>query len=76
MSRAPVAGLAVAYFATAYPTPDGDTIKGTYMLLALPAWGLSLGFAVDALWAYRRVRIPLVLVLGVSALVCAHFVLW
>lgn len=67
---------AVAYFGTAYPAPDGDTVKGTYMLVALPGWSLSFGFAVGALWAYRRARIPLVTILTVSAAVCAHFVLW
>jgi 4-amino-4-deoxy-L-arabinose transferase-like glycosyltransferase len=72
----PATLAALAYFATAYPTPDGDTVKGTYMLVALPAWALSLGFAVDALWTERRARIPLVAILALSALVCAHFVLW
>jgi 4-amino-4-deoxy-L-arabinose transferase-like glycosyltransferase len=69
--------VAIAYFATAYPTPDGDTIKGTYMLVALPAWALSFGLAVDALWATTRwARVPLAVVLGLSALACAHFLLW
>ena len=67
---------AIAYFGTAYPTSDGDTVKGTYMLVALPAWALGFAFAVDTLWAYSRARIPLVAVLAVSALVSAHFVLW
>ena len=68
--------VAVAYFSTAYPTPDGDTVKGTYMLVALPGWSLAFGFAVAALWAYRWARTPLVAILTLSAVVCAHFVLW
>jgi 4-amino-4-deoxy-L-arabinose transferase-like glycosyltransferase len=67
---------AIAYFATAYPTPDGDTVKGTYMLVALPGWALAFGFAVDAFWNYRRARLALVAILTVSAFVCARFVLW
>jgi hypothetical protein len=67
---------AVAYFATAYPTPDGDTVKGTYMLVALPGWSLGFAFAFDSLWTFRRARIPLVAILTVSAAVCANFVLW
>jgi hypothetical protein len=66
----------IAYFATAYPTPDGDTVKGTYMLVALPAWALAFGFAVDALWGYRRARLALVPILAVSALACVHFLWW
>jgi hypothetical protein len=46
----PLAALAGAvYFATAYPTPDGDTVKGSFMLTAVPAWAACFGFAFDGL---------------------------
>jgi hypothetical protein len=44
-------GVIVAYvlFAVAYPSSDGDTIKGTYLLMALPAGCLGAAFVVDVL---------------------------
>ena len=41
--------LGALYFATAYPTPDGDTVKGSFMLTAVPAWAACFGFAFDEL---------------------------
>ena len=58
----PLAALAgVLYFATAYPTPDGDTVKGSFMLTAVPAWAACFGFAFDGLRSrFRRLsrRVP------------------
>lgn len=50
------AAVAVAYlvFAVAYPSTDGDTIKGTYLLAALPAGAIGAAFVVDALWPHGR----------------------
>ena len=49
----PLAALAVAaaftLFAVSYPSTDGDTIKGTYLLMALPTASVAFGFVVDAL---------------------------
>ncbi|HEY7178623.1 MAG TPA: DUF2142 domain-containing protein [Gaiella sp.] len=46
----PLAAVAgVVYFATSYPTPDGDTVKGSFMLTAVPAWAACFGFAFDGL---------------------------
>ena len=46
----PVAAVAsILYLLVAYPTSDGDTIKGTYALAAAPALALCFGFAVDVL---------------------------
>ena len=43
----PLAALAgVLYFATAYPTPDGDTVKGSFMLIAGPRLGRVLRLRV------------------------------
>ncbi len=52
----PLAALAgVLYFAMSYPTPDGDTVKGSFMLTAVPAWAACFGFAFDGLRSrYRR----------------------
>jgi hypothetical protein len=45
------AGVATAYvaFAVRYPSPDGDTIKATYLLMALPAAAVAAAFLIDAL---------------------------
>jgi hypothetical protein len=44
-------GVATAYvaFAVRYPSPDGDTIKATYLLMALPAAAVSAAFVIDVL---------------------------
>jgi len=44
------AAVAVAYvvFAVRYPSPDGDTIKATYLLMALPAAAVAAAFWIDA----------------------------
>ena len=59
----PLAAVAsILYLAVAYPSTDGDTIKGTYALAAAPALALCFGFAVDVLARRRAVGI----VLGVA----------
>ena len=49
----PLTALAVAaaytLFAMRYPSTDGDTIKGTYLLMALPAATIGAAFVVDVL---------------------------
>jgi len=63
-------GVAAAYvlFAVRFPSTDGDTIKGTYLLMALPAAGIGAAFVVDALrprgraWAIATVCAVTVLV--------------
>ena len=58
----PLAALAgYFYFAIAYPTPDGDVIKPTFMLSSLWAWALC--FAWGASHLPRRV-VPALIVLG------------
>lgn len=44
-------GVAAAYllFAVRFPSTDGDTIKGTYLLMMLPAAGVGAAFVVDML---------------------------
>ncbi len=73
----PVAALvSVLYLAVAYPTSDGDTIKGTYALAAAPALALCFGFAVDALSRRRAVGIVLAVVLVATALALLPFLVW
>jgi hypothetical protein len=71
----PAAALfGVLYFATAYPTPDGDTAKGSFMLTAVPAWAASFGFAVDGIGRRSpRLLVPLALVLLVAAALSLRF---
>jgi 4-amino-4-deoxy-L-arabinose transferase-like glycosyltransferase len=71
----PLAALAGAvYFATAYPTPDGDTVKGSFMLTAVPAWAACFGFAFDGLRnRFRRFSPVFLGVLAILALVGAPF---
>jgi hypothetical protein len=70
------ATTAVLYFATAYPTNDGDTIKGTYALAAVPAFAVCFGFAVDRLASNRVAAVALGLALGLSALASVPFLVW
>lgn len=70
----PLAGLAgMLYFSVSYPTPDGDVIKGTYMLTTVPAWAVAAGLAVDRLAVRARVGLVLAALLGASALVSLRF---
>jgi hypothetical protein len=50
VSLMPPAALAgYFYFAIAYPTPDGDVLKPTFMLSALWAWALCFAWAATRL---------------------------
>jgi 4-amino-4-deoxy-L-arabinose transferase-like glycosyltransferase len=73
----PIAAVAsVLFLAVAYPTPDGDTVKGTYALAAAPAFALCFGFAVDVLARRRIVGVILAGVLAVSILAMLPFLIW
>jgi hypothetical protein len=71
----PLAALAgVVYFATSYPTPDGDTVKGSFMLTAVPAWAACFGFAFDGLRVrFHRFSAAFVVVLVLLSLVAVPF---
>lgn len=60
------------YYASNQVTPDGDTIKGIFLLTATPAWALCFGFALDRL-ARGRAAAPLVVVLVLLALADLRF---
>jgi len=73
----PVAAVAsILYLSVAYPSTDGDTIKGTYALAAAPALALCFGFAVDWLARSRAVGIALGIALVASALAMLPFLVW
>ena len=73
----PLAAIAsILYLAVAYPSSDGDTIKGTYALAAAPALALCFGFVVERLARPRAVGIALGLALGLSALAMLPFLVW
>jgi 4-amino-4-deoxy-L-arabinose transferase-like glycosyltransferase len=73
----PVAAVAsILYLSVAYPSSDGDTIKGTYALAAAPATALCFGFAVDVLARCRLVGIALGSALAVTALAILPFLVW
>ena len=77
VSLLPAAALVgVLYFATAYPTTDGDTGKGSFMLTAVPAWAACFGFAFDGITRRSpRLLIPLTIVLVLCAVVSLRFAL-
>ena len=71
----PLAALAVAtayaLFAVRFPSTDGDTLKGTYLLMALVPAAVGAAFVVDALRPPGR-RSGLVVAAGLAALVAVQ----
>ena len=67
--------LAYAYFVVAWPSPDGDVLKATYLLTSVPAWAIAAAYALDRL-PRRPVQELAVAALAVSALVELRFVVW
>jgi hypothetical protein len=73
----PVAAVtSILFLAVAYPSSDGDTIKGTYALAAAPALALCFGFAVEWLTRRRVVGIVLGATLAASAVAMLPFLVW
>ncbi len=73
----PVAAVAsILFLSVAYPSTDGDTIKGTYALAAAPALAVCFGFAVDVLSRRRTVGLVLAVILIASALAELPFLVW
>ena len=70
------ATVSVLYLGVAYPTSDGDTVKGTYALAAVPAFALCFGFAVDVLARRRVVGVVLAVLLTLSAFAMLPFLFW
>ena len=70
------ATVSVLYLSVAYPTSDGDTVKGTYALAAVPAFALCFGFAVDVLARRRVVGVVLAVLLTLSVFAMLPFLFW
>jgi len=58
------------------PSPDGDLLKASYLLVALPACALAFGFAVDRLWPRPLLRAALLISLGVAAVATVRLNVW
>jgi hypothetical protein len=65
--------LGFLYYALAFPSPDGDTIKASYMLVAAPAWALTFAWAADSLRRRPVIGPAVLLVLAGSALLSLPF---
>ena len=75
----PLAGIVgLLYFTVSYPTADGDVIKATYMLTAVPAWALCFGLAADrlAMQLSHRSRVAAAIVLVVLGAVSIRYGLY
>jgi hypothetical protein len=56
--------LGYLYFTVSYPTPDGDVLKGTYMLTTAAGWALGFAYALDRLRGKLWVAAVALLALG------------
>jgi hypothetical protein len=59
--------LGYLYFTVAYPTPDGDVLKASYMLATTGAWALAFGYGLE--------RLPVPAWLAAVGLLCVGAVL-
>jgi hypothetical protein len=66
--------LGYLFFTVSFPTPDGDVLKGTYMLSTTGAWALGFGYALDRLRG--RVWIAAVGLLAICAFVEVPFLFY
>ena len=71
----PLFGLAgYLYFVVAYPSPDGDVLKASYMLTTAAGWAIGFGYALTRLRG--KVLATVVLVLAVSAVAELPFLVY
>jgi 4-amino-4-deoxy-L-arabinose transferase-like glycosyltransferase len=62
------------YFTVRYPSPDGDVLKGSFMLSTTAGWALGFGYALDRL---RGLKLWVVLaLLAAGALVQLPFLVY
>ncbi len=71
-----IAWAGFLYYAIGYFTTEGDNIKGTYMLNAVPAWALCFAWGVDRLRRLPIIGAALVLLLVGSALLSLPFLVF
>lgn len=71
-----IAWVGFLYYAIGYFTYEGDNMKGTYMLNAVPAWALCFAWGVERLRRLPVLGLPLVLVLVGGALLSLPFLVY
>jgi len=71
-----IAWVGFLYYAIGYFTYEGDNIKGTYMLNAVPAWALCFAWGVDRLRRLPVIGLPLAVALAGSALLSLPFLVY
>jgi hypothetical protein len=71
----PLLGLiGYLYFTVRFPSPDGDVLKGSFMLSTTAGWALGFGYALDRLKGVALGAV--VALLAVAALVELPFLLY
>ena len=68
-----IAWAGFLYYVSQFNSPDGDTLKGTFMLSAAPAWALVFAYAVDRVRRLPVIGIVITFVLIASALLSLPF---
>ncbi len=68
-----IAWAGFLYYVSQFNSFDGDTLKGTFMLSAVPAWALVFAYAVDRVRRIPVIGIAIVFVLVGSALLSLPF---
>jgi 4-amino-4-deoxy-L-arabinose transferase-like glycosyltransferase len=75
VSLLPLFGLlGYAYFVVSYPTPDGDVLKASYMLVTAGAWAIGFAYALDRLRG--RAFWAVVALLAIGALAELPFIVY
>ncbi len=62
------------FFTVSYPTPDGDVLKGTYMLTTTVGWAFGFAYALE--WLSGRLWLAALGLLVVSAVVQLPFLVY
>lgn len=69
--------LGFLYYSMSWPSPDGDALKASYMIVTVPAWALAFAFALDRLSSRRRsIAATLAAILLVAAVLDFRFVVF
>ena len=66
--------LGYLFFTVSYPTPDGDVLKGTYLLTTTVGWAFGFAYALDRLKG--RVWLGAVCLLGLGVLLGLPFLVY
>ena len=68
-----IAWAGFLYYVSQFNSFDGDTLKGSFMLSAVPAWSLTFAYAVDRVRRLPVIGTVIVFVLIASALLSLPF---